>query len=136
VLLRHLIMLWRHLLGWHWTEVLVLRLGHLWQRVLSGYETSDGKGQRTMGFMEFVVLPAGLSTPTMARPMDARMRTLERRCALPAFVREAWPIVRLAYEVANDRIPAHSGKYLRYNQSRHEKGCESHVRVLVFVLWC
>ena len=69
-----------------------------------------------MGFMESVVLPAGLSAPTTARPMGARMRILQRCNALPPPVmREAWPIVKLECEVANDLIPAHSGKYLRDN---------------------
>lgn len=66
-----------------------------------------------MSFLEFIVLPAGLSTPTMARPMGAHIRALKRRCALPPLAREAWSIVRLECEVTNDLIPAHSGKYLR-----------------------
>ena len=89
-----------------------------------------------MSSMEFVALPAGLSTPATARPLGAHMRALERRCALPSLIREAWPIVRLECEVANDLIPAHSGKYLRDNESRHEGRRESHLRVLMFILWC
>ena len=65
-----------------------------------------------MSFMEPIALPAGLSTPTTARPMSARMRAMQRRCALPPPVREAWPTAKLECEVAGGRTPAYSGRYL------------------------
>ena len=87
-----------------------------------------------MSFMKPVALPAGLLTPTTAHPLGGHMSALQRRCTLPPLVREAWPIVELECEMADDQIPTYSGKYLRYNESRHEKRCESHVRV--FILRC
>lgn len=81
--------------------------------------------------------PPTLTMATVARLMDARIRGLKRRSALPWLVGETWPIATGSeHEVANDQIWAHSGKYLQNDESKCEKKSGSRVRMLVVVLWC
>jgi len=53
----------------------------------------------------------------MARLMDAYVCGLQRCSALPCLVGETWPVsTGSEYEVANDQIWAHSGKYLQSDE--------------------
>lgn len=68
--------------------------------------------------------------------MDAYVCGLQRCSALPCLVRETWPVsTGSEYEVTNDQIWAHSGKYLQSDELQCEKGRENCVRILVVILW-